>query len=81
MRRDLYKGYAISALASQDDGTATDWVARAEISWTDGADKRSHVLTESVRRFGTLREAEVFAIQMSRSWIKELMDSKVRDSH
>jgi hypothetical protein len=81
MRRDLYKGYAINALASQDDGTAKDWVARAEISWTEGVDKRSHLLTENVRRFGTLREAEVFAIQMSRAWIKELMDSKARETH
>jgi hypothetical protein len=81
MRRDLYKGYAINALASLDDKSAADWVARAEISWTDGNDKRSHLLTESVRRFGTLREAEVFAIQMSRSWIKELMDTKCRDAH
>jgi hypothetical protein len=81
MRRDLYKGYAINAIASLDDGAAKDWVARAEISWTEGPDKKSRVLTESVRRFGTLREAEVFAIQMSRAWIKELMDSKDREVH
>ena len=81
MRRDLYKGYAINAIPTLDDGTVKDWVARAEISWTEGADKRSHVLTDSERRFGTLREAEVFAIQMSRAWIKELMDSKVRGAH
>jgi len=81
MRRDFYKGYSINAFATLDDTTSTDWVPRAEIFWTEGPERKSQALKEEVRRFGNLREAEIFAIQMSKSWIKELFDAPTRGDH
>jgi hypothetical protein len=72
MRRDCYKGYAINAFATLDNSASADWVPKAEISWTEGPERKSHALTEEVRRFNTLREAEIFAIQMCKAWIKGL---------
>ena len=78
MRRDVYKGYCISAFATLDATTREDWVPGAEIYWTEGREKKSFVLTEPVKRFGTVREAEIFAAQMSKAWIRGLFDSTDR---
>jgi hypothetical protein len=78
MRRDVYKGYCITAFATLDGTTSKDWVPGAEIHWTEGPEKKSHILREPMRRFGTLREAEIFASQMSKAWIKGFFDSTDR---
>jgi hypothetical protein len=81
MRRDVYKGYCINAFATLDDATSKDWVPGAEIYWTEAGEKKSFMLTEPVKRFDTVREAEVFANQMCKAWIRGLFDSAPNKPH
>ncbi|HWP57862.1 MAG TPA: hypothetical protein VNL14_08245 [Candidatus Acidoferrales bacterium] len=75
MRRDFYKGYAINASAVTDDADSQGYIPKAEIFWHDGAERKCQALIETARRFRTPREAEIFAIQMSKIWIREMFDS------
>ena len=58
------------------------WVPKAKVSWDEHGKKQHHVLSGPGDRFKLLEDAEVYAIEIARTWIeadKRLHDSPASD--
>jgi hypothetical protein len=72
-----YKGHLIFA-SSRVEASTRLWTPTADISWADGSEVDSYVLTGSALVFETKEDAEQFGVQMAKMWIQENRGSVLR---